>query len=219
MRNSDDRSYGFSKGKKRRLLPMVTILMVLLALLSSCSNPATVTETPVDVTEPSGSGRPDEAEECPGESGTYTCISLSGNEITFTEVPENVFPNILPVSPEKEQELRQADKEGTECVFAIIADIAFYDTDDNLVTDFIDSPVNINYTLTDEELAEFEVCKKTLVDQELVAEPAEVQFVPVYFSNNLWKPFPEDSYTLEGNMVDVRITSWGDQPWGGGTRP
>jgi hypothetical protein len=208
MRNQNDQANRFVKGKKRHFLSVVTI-MVLLAILSSC-----VTRTPE-------SGKPEGAEECPGESepGTFTCLSLSGNEITLTNVPDKVLPNRLPLSDGQAEELRQAEKEGTECIFAVAADLAFYDTDDNLVTEFSGSTVTITYTFSEDELDEFEVCKATLVEQNLVADPAEVQFVPVYFSDNTWKPFPDGSYTIEENTVNVRITSWGDLPWGGGTRP
>lgn len=207
--------------EKQGYLPVIAVVLVVLALLSSCATP--VTEPPVDgtefpptepsseVTEAPASEIPDGATKCEGDAGTYTCSGLSDHEISLAGVPDNVLPYSLAVSPDREEQLRQEDKEGTECIFAIVGDLAFYDTDNKLVTDFSKTPVTITYSFNEEDLAEFEVCR-----QSILAEA--VEYVPVFFSDT-WKPFPEGTFSVDGNVVAITATSWGDQPVGGGTKP
>jgi hypothetical protein len=232
MKKRNDRSNSLNVPtlEKQGYLPAIAILFVVLALLSSCATH--VTEPPVDitqspptepsseVTQPPASGVPEGAEQCkPGtETGTYTCLGLSDHEITLTGVPDKVLPYLLSVPPKREEELRQAEKEGTGCIFAIVGDLAFYDTDNNLVTDFSQTPVTLTYSFNEKDMDEFEVCKNSLVDQNLVADPGEVEFLPVYFSDK-WQPFPEGTSSVDGNLAAVTVTSWGDQPFGGGTKP
>jgi hypothetical protein len=223
MKKRNDQSNSLSVPKRERpgYLQVTAVLLVVLALLSSCD--VNVTEPPVDVTElpstepssevtePPASGVPEGAEQCNGEAGTYTCLGLSDHEITLTGVPDKVLPYLLSVPPKREEELRQAEREGTECIFAIVGDLAFYDTDNNLVTDFSKTPVKITYAFNEKDMADFDVCKESIT-----AEP--VAYVPVYFSDK-WMPFPEGTFNVDGNVAAVTVTSWGDQPFGGGTQP
>lgn len=211
------------RGNRRGFLLIIAIMVVVVSLLTSCATPPVDnTEVPPEpsseVTEPSTSSKPDGAQECPGQSGSFNCSGISEHEINLTNVPEKAFPNVLPVSSEREQELRQAEKEEIGCIFAIAGDLAFYDTDNKLVTEFKDSPITITFSLNDKDIAEFEACKQTLVEQQIVTDPTVVEFQPTYFSET-WKPFPEGSYRVDGNVVTVTITTWGDQPLGGGTKP
>ena len=201
-RSDQSNSLSVSKREKRGYLQVTAILLVVVTLLSSCASSGT---------EPPPSGVPDGAEQCPGEAGTYTCSGLSDHEITLTGVPDEVLPYLLSVPPGREQELRQAEKEGTECIFSIVGDLAFYDTENNLVTDFSQTPVKITYSFNEKDMADFEVCKDSIVAE-------SVQYVPVYFSDK-WRPFPEGTSTVDGNVVVITVTSWGDQPFGGGTQP
>lgn len=208
-RSSQSNSLEAPKRKKQGYLPVTAILLVVLALLSSCAT--SVTESPA-------SGVPEGAEPCKGESGTYTCPGLSDQEITLTGVPDKVLPYLLSVPPARELELRQEEKEGTGCIFTVVGDLAFYDTDNKLVTDFSKTPVTITFSFNDKDLAEYEVCKQSLVEQKSVLDPAQVQFLPVYFSEK-WRPFPKETFSTDGNLVAITVTSWGDQPFGGGTQP
>ena len=222
MRSDQSNRLSVPKWEKQGYLQVTAILLVVVTLLSSCATP--VTEPPVDITqspptEPSSEvtetptpGVPDGAEQCkPGaEARSYTCSGLSEHEITLIGVPDNVLPYLLPGPPDRELELRQAETDGTKCIFTVVGDLAFYDTDNNLVTDFSKTPVTIRFSFNEKDMADFEVC------QSIVSEP--VQKVPVYFSGK-WMPFQEGTASVDGDLAVITVTSWGDQPVGGGTKP
>ena len=189
--------------RNQGFLPVSAISLVIVALLSACGNAA-----------------PEEPVPCRGEAGTYTCEGLSGHEITLTDVPENVFPYLLPVSAQREIELREAAKEDTGCIFMIAGDLAFYDENGELIPEpAFSSPITITYAFLEQDQEEFSKCQNTLVEQGIVADVAEVSFLPVYFDKDVWKPFKEENVKINDNVMTITFTSWGDQPIGGGTQP
>ena len=222
MRSDQSNRLSVPKWEKQGYLQVIAIMLVVVSLLSACApsgteSPVETTQPPTEpsseVTETPTPGVPDGAEQCkPGaEARSYTCSGLSEHEITLIGVPDNVLPYLLPVPPDRELELRKAETDGTKCIFTVVGDLAFYDTDNKLVTDFSKTPVTITYSFNEEDLAEFEVCR-----QSILAEA--VEYVPVFFSDT-WKPFPEGTFSVDGNVVAITATSWGDQPVGGGTKP
>ena len=205
MRKRNDRSNSLEgpKGKRQRILSMIAISLVILALSSACAPAAT-----------------EEAVPCRGEAGDYICEGRSGHEITLTNVPENVFPRMIPVSDQRDQELRAEAKEGTECIFMIAGDLAFYDENGELIPDLaFSSPVIITYAFLQQDQEEFSKCQEELVRQGTVGDISEVSFQPVYFNKDVWSPFKKENVEINDNVMTIRFTSWGDQPIGGGTQP
>ena len=185
-----------------RPLTMVTIWAMIIALLSVI-----------------GGCRP--APACTGDAGKFTCEGRSAHQITISDVPEGFRPELLTVTDDREKELRNAPKEGTGCIFVIVGDLAFYDKDNHLISNpKFDSPVTIAFSFTADDMKAFEDCKATLIQSGTVTSETPVDYVPVYFFNDKWKPFDEKTYTIDpdGN-VTIQFTSWGDSPFGGGSKP
>ena len=138
----------------------------------------------------------------------------------MTDVPEKVSPYLLPVSPAEEEELRQLPREDIGCIISIVGNMAFYDADNNLVTSF-PSAVSLKYTFTEEDNTKFAECAQGLQDQGIVASSSEVTYVPIYFYNKpdmvIWKKFQD--FTPDAGAVTIDFTEWGDQQFGGGTKP
>lgn len=156
---------------------------------------------------------------CEGGDGKFTCQGLDNHEITLTDVPDGITPSLLYVSPERKQQLLDAPKEGTECIFMIAGDLDFY-RDGELVTSF-DSPITITYAFETQDLEAYSACQKTLVEKGIVGSVEEVDYLPVYFDNSVWKPFNPENVSIDSTTgtMTIKFTSWGDRPIGGGTQP
>lgn len=208
-----------------RQLTITVILLVLMALLYACVvtpvPDSTVTPESDSTITPDPTTLPGEALKCDtGDSGEYICNGLSGHTITVTNVPENVSPYLLPVSPEEEEKLLQLPREDIGCIISIVGNLAFYDADNILVTSF-PSAVSLTYPFTDEDNSKFDECAQSLQDQGIVASPSEVTYVPIYLYNKpdmvIWKSFQNP--TFGDGTVTINFTEWGDQQEGFGTRP
>ncbi len=207
----------------------LTILFAVMAfLLSSCAT-TPVVASPGSTTEPSPSASPITITEaptaepitertlCSGKAGKYTCYWLPDRPITLKNVPTGAAPYLLPIADEAA--LREAPKEkGIGCIFVVVGDLAFYDKSDKLVTKGFSS--SVSYTLTEEDKAACSEYIEALIAEKSV-KATDIDFIPVYFADGMWKAFNEDEYdiVIDGDMVTVTFTTWGDQPMGGGTRP
>ena len=216
-----------------RQLTILTIWIMIIVWISSCGpvGTATVTPppitdaptTPPPITEPPTTPPPAE-QSCTGGDGKFTCNGLD-HTVAVSNVPEGFKPNMIPLTKGEAEALRNADREGTECIFVVVGNLAFYDKDNNLILEpTFDSPVLITYTFTDQDMQAYQECQKTVIQSR--PELAETKFepVPVYFfekgDKKVWKPFKDGTFKVEGNgTVSIEFTSWGDQQVGGGTRP
>jgi hypothetical protein len=183
----------------QRLIPIFALL-VLLVSLSACDETVTATAT-----------LPEGAAECGGDGGNFKCDGLSGHQIFLTNVPPGVTPYLLPIPPGDDDRLRNAEKDGTNCIITIVGDLAFYDKENNLVRTF-DPAVKISYRFLEEQ-------DRGNYDQCLVDFPETIDYVPVaFYDNKIWRPV--DPYTkADDGTVSFEFTTWGDQQGGFGTKP
>jgi hypothetical protein len=201
-----------------RQLNITVILLVMIVLLSACGGSAPEPDSSVP---PDPTTLPAEAVKCDtGDSGEYICNGLSDHMLTVANVPENVSPYLLPVSPAEEEKLRQLPREDIGCIISIVGNMAFYDADNNLVTSF-PSAVSLKYTLTKADNSKLEDCAQTLKNEGIVASSSEVTYVPIYVYNKpdmvTWKTFQD--FAIEDGTVTINFTGWGDQQGGFGTKP
>ncbi len=181
----------------QRFIPIFVLLMLLVSL-SACDGTATAVP-------------PEGATACGGDGGSYTCDGLSNHKISLSNVPQNVKPYLLLVSPEEEEKLRNAEKEGTNCIISIVGDLAFYDEKNNLVTKF-DQPISVSYQfLEEQDRKNFDQCKSDF--------PETIDYVPVaFYDNAVWRPIEKFNKADDGT-VSFEFTTWGDQQGGFGTQP
>jgi len=213
----------------RHAWPALTLvsMLVIIALLSSCarlpftSTPSEVTEPPPTevpaTTEAAATESPGERTACSGGDGKFTCHGLSDHILTLENVPVGAIPYLLDISDEAA--LREAPREeGIGCIFVVVGDLAFYEEDDEPVHTF-ETPVTGVYTLTEEDKAACSDYLATLATEQGIKEN-EVDYIPVYFSDGMWKDLSEDyEVVIDGNTITMTVTTWGDSPIGGGTKP
>ena len=198
------KGFGFPMQKNQAFLCILAISLLLFPLLSACVTPATEEAIPCNKVD----------------ERNYSCGGANGHEITLADVPDNVFPRMIPVSSKRDIELREAPKEETGCIFMVAGDLAFYDENGELIPDLVfDSPITISYAFLEQDQDDFSNCQTTLVEQGVVGSVEEVTYLPVYFDKDLWRPFKEENVQFDGNVMKITFTSWGDQPIGGGTKP
>lgn len=201
-----------------RQLKITVTLLVMIALLSGCGDGAPEPDSSVP---PDPTTLPAEAQKCDtGELKEYICNGLSGHTLTVANVPDEVRPYLLPVSPEEEEKLRQLQTEDIGCIISIVGNMAFYDIDNNLVTSF-PSAVSLTYNFTPADNSRLEDCAQTLEKQGIVASSEEVTYVPIYLYNKqgtvIWKKFQDP--TFGDGTVTINFIEWGDQQGGFGTKP
>jgi len=196
-----DRSLKHDLIETRGLVWHLLLVLLVAAILTSCG-PADTSPVP-----------------CEGGGGKYACQGLDGHEITLTDVPDDVIPHLLYVSPERKQELLDAPTDGTACVFMIAGDLDFY-RNGELVTQF-ESPVTITYTIKGQDLEAYAQCQAKLIENKIVESKDQVNYFPIYFDNSVWRPFNPDNVSIDtqSGMMTIKFTSWGDRPIGGGTQP
>lgn len=213
----EDNNLSARKGA-RYVWPGATLMIVfvIVALLSSCA-PAPAVESPGGTTEPPPTEPPAEPIPCSGDGGKYTCHGLSDHIIELDNVPSGVAPYLLPIADEAA--LREAPKEeGLGCIFVVVGDLAFYDESATPIHTF-ETPVISTYTLTEEDKAACSEYIATLIAEGSV-KAADIDFIPVYFSDGLWKDLSEDyEVAIDGSTITMTVTTWGDSPIGGGTKP
>jgi hypothetical protein len=187
-------------------LLLTSVLLVL--TLAACGS----TVTPIT----------EEPDACIRDGSVYVCNGLNDHQITIQDVPDDVTADLLEISPQREQELLNADTEGTGCVFMIAGDLVFY-REGELLTEFA-SPITITYYFMQQDLDAYSQCQETLQEKGLVQSADEVEFVPIYFDKNteLWTTFAKDDIVVinqDSGEMTIQVMFWGDQPIGGGTQP
>jgi hypothetical protein len=212
-----------------KLVRLLFTVILLAAWVSSCGQSASETPgtegppTEAPTSEPTEEPTTEPTQEperqpCEGGDGNFTC--KGEREITLDGVPSGVTPYLLTITPEFREFLLGPDAQKspeTSCIFMLAGDLAFYNEDDELITSF-DSAVTIEYAFLPEDEDAYLDCQKMV--QEFTGIAAEdVEYVPVYYDQETWKPFKNYVVDTETGLMTIEFASWGDQPIGGGTRP
>ena len=246
-----NRNAGFSPVSRKveisiRLMAMLTILFLASALLQSCSSNLPVDSIPATQTDITGdpTNLPKNAEKCGGSPEQYVCTGLHDYTITLTNVPKDVTPYLLPISPDTESQLRNLPRDGVGCVVSIAGNLVFYDSGNKLYTSFSE-PVTLKLQYTDHEQNFFTLfnnpkavpaLQQAGYDDQLIECMSNLQkngidhieLVPVYLYTpmiaaysdiHIWKPFQNFSIDETGKIMKIEFLYWGDRQIGGGTRP
>ena len=230
----------------RKLIWLLCTILIVVVLVSSCGRPESVTpvteEPPTEIVttapteepttevteEPTGEAT-EEPTAAPTEDPTRTkCDSVDGTyvckgdrEITLEGVPSGVTPYVLTIDPAFRDFLLGPDaakSPETTCIFILAGDLAFYDDKDELVTSF-NSPVTIKYSyLSELDDQTFKECQAEAAATASISTE-EVKYIPVYYHENVWRPFKEAQVDPVSGLMTITFRSWGDQPIGGGSQP
>lgn len=212
---------------------LIVIVLILLAWLMTQflprqAQPASVADDVQDCT------RTSEGQDLPQD---FTCEGQSGYTMTITNVAPGITAGLLPISDSEESESYTYPTDGVTCIAFIAGDLVFYDkNDDNRLVTSFPEPV----TLALESTQEGALILPNEINKILEANPdsqlakclethsisAVEDIVPIYLytpafdtSIHIWKPFQNYTIDTTNRTVTIEFMNWGDQQFGGGTRP
>ena len=195
---------------------LIAMLPIAIVLLNACGENAQASQTPV-TSDPTK--LPEGAQACTNQENPeiYDCPTGNNYKLTLSHVPSGITPFMLPNGAEESQ-LGDSPKDGIGCVVFIAGNLAFYNSEETLVTSFLE-PVTLELQYTDNE-SNFQVIfnqqndpnqmvgslKEAQFDDQLIECAnnlkekgiAEIDLVPIYlytpqvegYSNvHIWKPF------------------------------
>jgi hypothetical protein len=207
-KQADDR-----KTTRGPLLSLLLILIVLLLAWFLFSRPPSG-HRQVD----SGVALPDGAQPCEQKSASskgfkFTCpIEGSSNTLGVANVPDGVTPYLVPISPEDEDEFKNAPLDGFNCPVTILGNVVFAsDETKNLVTIF-KSPIELKIDTPPASAQAASDCSPA--DNEVLVP------IPVFlysFNNEetnfmVWKPFQDYDSGTDTTAINFKV--WGDPPIG-----
>jgi hypothetical protein len=157
---------------------------------------------------------------------------LSGHQFTISDYPKDITPVLLDISSDEKDELEKLPTDGIGMITSIVGNLVFYDKDEKPVFSF-SSPVKLTYNYTDADEQGVKDRQTFLMAQQKeqgIKEPKEinVDFIPIYLYTleeegkpviKIWKPFQNFTLNEVNHTVTIEFLFWGDQQFGGGTKP
>jgi hypothetical protein len=175
-----------------------------------------------------------------------TLPGLPGYTITLSNIPDNVTPELLPISSDEEERLKGLDTDGVGLITSIAGNLVFYDETKAEVNNF-DSPIILTYNFSTKDEEGLLSQKEDLIQKNIIAEKDKVKLIPIYLYTYIpkkergsrittdqksattreqeaeippvWKPFQNFSVDEANKTTAIEFMFWGDQPTGWGTRP
>jgi len=169
------------------------------------------------------------------QSGEYSFEGLPGYTITLSNVPENITPTLLPMSPEDVEKLTNLNRDGNiGLITSVAGNLVFSDENGEQVHSF-SSPIRLTYNFTSADEEKRRDREKKLQEQKdkekgNSAKDVTVRLVPIFLYQydpdkgstpefEVWLPFQNFSYDPRKLTVTIDFLFWGDQPIGGGSQP
>lgn len=159
-----------------------------------------------------------------GRLKNVTLTGLTDHIISLSDVPEDLFPELLPISEEEEQRLRGLEMDGVGSIASIAGNLVFYDQQKREINSF-PTPIRLTYNITSQDEASLMERKN-----DLRGEIDKVELIPIYLYTyprqedqepkvSIWKPFQNYRLDETNNTVTIEFRFWGDQQTGYGTKP
>lgn len=154
---------------------------------------------------------------------------LPGYTMTLSNVPEDVTPELLPISDEEKERLMDLRKDGVGLITSIAGNLVFYDQNRKEVNSF-SSPVRLIYNFTSDDEEKRTKRKADLMEKGKLAETEDVDLIPIYLYSytpdkgeppefEIWRPYQNFSRSSDNKTMSVEVRFWGDQQIGYGTKP
>jgi hypothetical protein len=164
--------------------------------------------------------------------------SSAGYGLELYNVPEDVTPELLPVSEEDHIRLKgeAVRKDGNiGLITSVAANLVFYDRNRKIVN-YFSSPVKLVYNFTSDDESKRKERRAALTASGNLRRNQKVQLIPIYLYSyfpekpkemgeekkpefEFWQPFQDFTINEERKTVTVKFMFWGDAPTGWGTRP